>query len=213
MNKRIFGVILLLVLGGIFAYNAFIKNDDPTSSNNQMDQGGVIMPEEAAGIAVGEQAPDFELSTLEGEKIRLSDLEGQKVILNFWASWCPPCKKEMPEMQSFYEAYHEEIVILAVNTAEKNPDNAKKFVEENGFTFPILIDDDSKIGGDIYKALALPTTYFIGTDGKIQLERKIGPMTFDEMVDIKNKLKWMLKKHRLVLDDAFLYVLSPMNND
>ncbi|HEY4601655.1 MAG TPA: TlpA disulfide reductase family protein [Cerasibacillus sp.] len=189
MNKRIIGVVLLLVLGGIFVYNAFIKNDDSTSSNDQNTEGGVIMPKEAAGIAVGEKAPDFELSNLDDDKIRLSDLKGKKIILNFWASWCPPCKKEMPEMQAFYEEHHEDIVILAVNTAEKNPDNAKKFVEENGFTFPILVDDESKIGGDMYKALALPTTYFIGTDGKIQLERKIGPMTFDDMVEIMNKLK------------------------
>lgn len=190
MNKRIIGVSLIVVLIGIFLYSTFNKpNDEKNQVAQQTDNGGVIMSEEAGGIAVGEVAPDFELENLDGEKVKLSDLKGKKVILNFWASWCPPCKKEMPEMQTFYEKHHKDIEILAVNTSEKSPKNAQQFIEENGFTFPILFDKDSEIGGKTYKAIALPTTYFIGTDGVIQQERKIGPMTYEYMVEMMNSLE------------------------
>src|SRR5690606_33071951 len=82
--------------------------------------GGMIAPAESVGIQPGEIAPDFELETLDGAVVKLSELKGEKVILNFWATWCPPCKEEMPEMQEFYDKYGDDINVIAVNFKEKN---------------------------------------------------------------------------------------------
>src|SRR5690625_1361660 len=86
------------------------------------------------GLEVGNLAPDFELETLEGETVKLSDLKGQKVFLNFWASWCGPCRSEMPDMQKFHED-RDDVTILAVNVNDR-PENVDEFLEEYGITFP-----------------------------------------------------------------------------
>lgn len=124
-----------------------------------------------AGLDVGQMAPDFELKTLDGESVRLSDYKGQMVMLNFWASWCPPCRVEMPHMETYYQDSKEEdnIEILAVNmtTLERgSQDKVPAFVEKHGLTFPILMDEDGDIK-DLYKVMVYPTTYILNEDGII----------------------------------------------
>lgn len=88
----------------------------------------------------GAPAPDFELPTLNGELIRLEDLRGQAVVVNLWATWCPPCRAEMPDMQRVYDEYRDDgLVILAINQREA-PAEVQTFVDELGLTFPILMD-------------------------------------------------------------------------
>src|SRR5699024_1685435 len=84
---------------------------------------------DSIGLQVGNMAPDFELTTLDGEDIKLSELRGQRVMVNFWATWCPPCRAEMPDMQKFHES--KDIVILAVNLVgtESSKENVVKFIE------------------------------------------------------------------------------------
>ncbi len=124
-----------------------------------------------SGLDVGQMAPDFELQTLEGESVKLSDYKGQMVILNFWASWCPPCRVEMPHMETYYQEYKEDdnIEILAVNmtTLERGSrDKVPAFVDKHGLTFPILMDEEGDIK-DLYKVMVYPTTYILNEEGMI----------------------------------------------
>ncbi|MCP8616411.1 TlpA family protein disulfide reductase [Salirhabdus salicampi] len=141
------------------------------------------------GYTIGKTAPDFTLTTLAGETISLSDLRGKKVFLNFWASWCGPCKVEMPEMQEFHEQYGDEVVVLAVNATgdEFSLNNAKDFIEKNELTFPIPLDHELKVVYQ-YDVVAYPTTYFINREGILQFNRHIGPMDYDMMVEQMKKL-------------------------
>ncbi len=137
MKKIVFGISFIIILVGIMIYNTFAEtNEVEDTGSNLYDvtgdtsvSGGMIAPAESVGIQPGEIAPDFELETLDGEVVKLSELKGEKVILNFWATWCPPCKEEMPEMQEFYDKYGDDINVIAVNFKEKN-DKVAEFLNE-----------------------------------------------------------------------------------
>jgi len=131
-----------------------------------------------SGLEEGNIPPDFELSTLSGDIIKLADYKGKKVILNFWASWCGPCKAEMPHMQSYYEKYKDsanvEIIAVNMTTEERGLESIEKFVDAYGLTFPIPLDSDGEVI-DMYRIMTIPTTYIISTDGTIS-QKIIGPM-------------------------------------
>lgn len=126
---------------------------------------------------VGFEAPDFSLGTLDGQKIRLSDLHGKSVMINLWASWCAPCRAEMPAIERVYQDYHVDgFVVLAVNaTNQDNTAEAGAFVAEHGLTFPILLDINGVVS-DLYHLQALPTTFFVDENGIIQEVVTGGPM-------------------------------------
>lgn len=134
-------------------------------------------PDNLPGLAVGLKAPDFELELLSGETVKLSDYEGKKVMLNFWATWCPPCKAEMPDMQKFYTEVGDEVVILAVNIDPQY--DVAGFAEEMKINFPILLDKEDKVGG-AYQILTIPTTYFIDEKGIIR-SKYLGAMPIEKM--------------------------------
>ncbi|RFU70407.1 TlpA family protein disulfide reductase [Peribacillus saganii] len=129
------------------------------------------------GLKIGAKAPDIQLSDLDGNTVKLSDLKGKKVMLNFWATWCPPCKEEMPAMQDFYNEMDDNEAILSVNIDPEN--DVKDFAGKMGITFPIVLDHGGKVY-DSYQVISIPTTYFIDSDGIIR-EKFIGAMTKDEM--------------------------------
>lgn len=133
--------------------------------------GGIPAPQ------AGFLAPDFSLTTLDGETITLSDLRGQVVLLNIWASWCPPCRAEMPAMQRVWEEYQKQgVMVLAVNsTAQDTLADAQAFVTDNGLTFPIPLDTDGEVTR-LYRVSSLPTSFFIGADGVIREVVIGGPM-------------------------------------
>jgi len=111
-------------------------------------------------------APDFNLMDLEGKLVSLQDLRGRVVFLNFWATWCPPCRLEMPTMEKLHKEFSNEgMVILAINYREA-PEEIKAFFKEHRLTFAALLDTEGKIF-DLYKAWSLPTTYIINKNGKI----------------------------------------------
>ncbi|MGB9722676.1 MAG: peroxiredoxin family protein [Chloroflexia bacterium] len=116
----------------------------------------------------GQEAPDFALPALTGETLRLSDFRGRPVLVNFWNSWCPPCRTEMPELQRVHEALGDRVVILAVNLLypEDRPEDVRAFAQEQGLTFPILLDSDGRVTVD-YRVASLPTSFFIDGRGKI----------------------------------------------
>lgn len=119
-----------------------------------------------AAPQVGFLAPDFTLTTLAGETVTLSELRGKPVVLNFWATWCPPCRAELPHFQAAHEAHGDEVAILAVDERE-SPQQVAGFARQLGLTFPIPLDTDGRIGVE-YRVRALPTTYFIDADGVIR---------------------------------------------
>ena len=114
---------------------------------------------------------------MDGNTVQLSDFRGQKVFLNFWASWCPPCRVEMPHLQNFHEE-NDDVVVLGVNvvSSESNPANASAFIDELELTFPNLYGVEDVV--NLYMVESLPTSYFIGTDGTVY-ERVVGPVTED----------------------------------
>jgi peroxiredoxin len=136
----------------------------------------------------GHPAPDFELAGVEGEMVRLSDFKGKPVIVNFWATWCAPCRAEFPEFQEAAVDNADRLVIIGVNnTAADQAEQIPAFLEEFGITFPIVLD---KNGDTIkaYRILGLPTTIFIDSNGivnevftgplnKAYIESKISELT------------------------------------
>jgi len=114
-------------------------------------------------------APDFTFYDLEGGSHTLTEFRGTPVILNFWASWCGPCKSEMPEFQTAFEAYGEQIQFLVVNLTDgsrETKETAHAYVEEKGYTFPVYYDSDMA-GAMAYGVYAVPVTYFIDEEGNL----------------------------------------------
>ncbi len=123
---------------------------------------------QAGGAAVTENSPslDFSLTTIGNEPVRLSDYRGKVVFLNFWATWCPPCKMELPSMEKLYERMKgRPFVILAVNVDESDPANVGRFVRDMHLTFPVLLDDGSV--SKAYRVNGIPTSFIIRKDGTI----------------------------------------------
>ena len=118
----------------------------------------------------GEAAPDFEVETFDGETLKLSDLNGKVVVLNFWASWCPPCRWEMPFFETMWQEYRDQGVVFVGIAMSDTLENVKAFAEEASVTYPVALDTTTEIAR-AYEVLSLPTTYFIGKDGNI--ERKL----------------------------------------
>lgn len=130
----------------------------------------------------GDAAPDFELASLEGKKVKLSDFRGKAVLLNFWATWCGPCKIEMPwfvELQKEYEPQGLQVLGVAVDEADQ--EDIAKFAREMGVNYPILIGTDA-VGTSYGGVNVLPTTFFIDRDGKL-VAREFGLQSRSVFVD------------------------------
>ena len=123
-------------------------------------------------------APDFELNTPTGESIRLSDLRGQAVLINLWATWCPPCRAEMQSIEKVYQEYKDQgFTVLAVNmTYQDDPLSVMPFVSEQGLTFPILLEETGEMA-KAYQLRSLPSSYFVRKDGIINEIVIGGPMS------------------------------------
>ena len=123
-------------------------------------------------------APDFILQTPDGEEYTLSELKGNAVLVNLWATWCPPCRAEMPAIERMYREYKDQgFVVLAVDmTYQDNPADVAPFIQEYGLTFPVLLDETGKVGAS-YQLRSLPSSYFINRAGIIQEVVIGGPMS------------------------------------
>ena len=128
------------------------------------------------------KAIEFTLEDLNGKQHSLSDYKGKVVFLNFWATWCPPCREEMPAMQKLYETWDKDkFVMLAVNIGQGKT-TVQKFVKEHGYTFPVLLDGNSKVAGK-YMVQGIPTTYFVDKQGNL-VSRIVGAREWS-LKDIK----------------------------
>ena len=110
-------------------------------------------------------APDFTMLDMEGNEVTLASFFGKPIVLNFWASWCGPCKMEMPEIQKFYDKYGQEIHFLLVSV-DDSLDAAKSFISDSGYTFPVYFDTTS-VGAYTYGASSIPLTFFIDAEGNL----------------------------------------------
>lgn len=116
-------------------------------------------------FTAGMAAPEFTLQSADGSPVSLADFRGRKVVVNFWATWCPPCRSEMPDMEQVYNERKDDVVVLAVNVQEARPP-VRDFADKYGLTFPIPMDT----AGEVTKAFgiqSLPTTFFIDAEGKV----------------------------------------------
>lgn len=162
-HRRAISVIVLLLGLAWIVFSA-----DPSGASNK----------DVSAPRPGFLAPDFTLQTTDGETVTLSNLRGQAVLVNIWASWCAPCRAEMPAMQRVYEDYKEQgLVILAVNsTVQDSAESAKSFASELGLTFPILLDVEGLVTR-LYLVQGLPASFFIGRDRVIREVVPGGPMS------------------------------------
>jgi peroxiredoxin len=160
--RLFYGILLILGLGWIWL--SAIPANATTSGKIPAPQAGFL-------------APDFTAKTLKGETVRLSDLRGKVVLINIWASWCPPCRAEMPAIEHTYQVNKDNgFVVLAVDsTVQDTATNAQTFVDENKLSFPILMDTTGEITR-LYRVQSLPTSFFIGADGIIREVVVGGPM-------------------------------------
>jgi peroxiredoxin len=157
-------VVLLLVVGwGIYDFSQNKKEQSSTATQT------IELEDVDIGIKKGNRAPNFTLLDFEGNEVELSDFIGKKVILNFWATWCPPCRAEMPHMEKVYKKNSDEVVVLAVNltNTEKSNSGVQEFVEEFKLSFPIVMDTKGEVSGQ-YQVFAYPTSFIIDSQGIIQ---------------------------------------------
>ena len=156
--------LLILTLGATWIW----LSTPPAGSTTQ---GEIPAPQQ------GFLAPDFTLETFGHDSFTLSDLVGRPVLVNFWASWCPPCRSEMPAMQRVFEEYEDQgFIVLAVNsTHQDNLGDAITFAQIHKLQFPILLDRDGSVGA-LYDVRSLPTSFFIDPQGIIQDVVIGGPM-------------------------------------
>jgi len=134
---------------------------------------------------LGLYAPNFETVYLNGSKFELYELRGKPVILNFWATWCPPCVREMPNLQNFYDKHSNKIIVIGVNLGEKNT-TIQKFINKINVTFPIVLDKNKEIEKK-YNLIIRPTTYFIDENGII-VDKKLGELKKEEIEERAQKL-------------------------
>ncbi len=179
--KSFFGLLLIALL----VYSLYVENQSRPSALLAEQQGfdqlidieegdpGEVPVEHYPGPNVGDRALDFTLKTTAGKTVTLSELRGKKVILNFWATWCPPCKDEIPIFQEFHDKQKEDVTMLAVNIDPQY--NVKQYEDNMGITFPVLLDEDDKINS-AYDILTVPTTFIIDEKGVI-IHKKVGAFT------------------------------------
>ena len=124
----------------------------------------------ASSPIIGKQAPDFTLMTLDAKEVSLSQFRGQPVLINFWATWCLPCREEMPELVRSYESHQAEgLIILGLNlTYSDSLPDVESFASEFNITFPVLLDKDGAVAERLYRILGVPTSIFVTRDGTIE---------------------------------------------
>lgn len=165
---------LLLGLGVVIViYFGFLKEDAPPKVS-ELSQGSEPLPVPSLDAP----APEFKLDSLSGDSIQLEDYRGKPLLLNFWATWCAPCRLEMPAFQSRYEKYAGELAVVAVNNVE-NPSDVQAFVDEFGLTFDILLDPDAQVQR-LYLVRGYPTSILIDADGVMRVQH-IGLMTAEQL--------------------------------
>jgi len=195
MNKtiKLIAIVLIAVLAfigvyylyrslsGRYAPDNLVTQDQKQDETDQKDETGTEGGRESQNDSQDNpqndspddelsMAPDFSVLDADGNRIKLSEMQGKPVVLNFWASWCYYCKVEMPDFEEMYKKYGEEIHFMMVNLTDgiqETMDSAKKHISDNGYTFPVYFDTDSEAAIMAYGISGIPVTYFINSEGNL----------------------------------------------
>lgn len=162
MKRRIYFIlaVVALALWGIFV---LLRKDYQTGPN------------------IGEAAPSFKLPALSGGEYSLEDFRGKAVILNFWATWCGPCRQEVPSLEALYQRYKDQgLVVVGVSVDEEGWEPIHEFLQTVPVTFPILLDQDQRVT-ESYETFRLPETYFIDPQGVVK-GKVVGPQDYNQEV-------------------------------
>jgi peroxiredoxin len=166
MRKAIYGLALIVCTAALVSAQANSDAGSPKpvglteDVQTQLSELGFRLPNRTV------EAPDFTLEALDGESRSLSSYRGKLVFLNFWATWCPPCRAEMPSMQTLYDTLGtDDFEIVAVNLQE-GAGPVESFVDEHGYTYPVLLDSSGRTGG-MYGVRSIPSTFLIDRDGTL----------------------------------------------
>lgn len=172
MKKHILLIgLMIFILASVIGCQA--KSGNNGNDNNSDHNKGVVI-----GPSVGNFAPVFELTDLNGKKVSLESLRGKPVFLNFWATWCYPCRSEMPDLQDMYLKYGGQMHFLTINSQE-SANTVRKFMQENKYTFPVILDSNGVVGGK-YRVTGIPTTVILDADGFVKTNH-IGAMRASDM--------------------------------
>lgn len=157
----------------------------PTAAPAATENAALAATHAPDGAAAAFPSTDFTMYKLDGTPLKLSDLAGQPIVLNFWATWCPPCRAELPDFQAAYETYGDRVTFVMLNVSE-SIETAQAFFAENGYTFPLYadLDDDAS---NAYGVTGIPTTIMYDAAGNI-LDSHIGMIDGNTLTEGINKL-------------------------
>jgi thiol-disulfide isomerase/thioredoxin len=161
-------IILVMIVAGLMAVTGCQSSTEPVSTVTK-------------AVTEGDLAPDFKLQDLDGETVSLSDMRGRPVLLNFWATWCPPCRAEMPYLQQVFEEWQgKELAVLTIDIGESRS-TVQNYLQSYRLSLPVLLDIKKTVAYK-YGFRYVPTTFFIDRDGIIQRMR-VGPFPSKEAID------------------------------
>jgi peroxiredoxin len=194
-NKLIYTVAAVIALVGIVLLIAGQMRDNRRSPSPNADQGQSAAHEqeqESPAVAAGDKAANFKLEALDGSTVSLEQLKGKVVFLNIWATWCGPCREEMPSMETLYDELrtNRDFVMLAVSQDTKGRIVVAPYVEKNGYHFKVLLDPENKVG-EAYDVSGVPETFIIDREGRI-VAHHMGAFDWSRP-DVKDALRQLLE--------------------
>jgi len=195
-NGLIMLVIILAVAGAVWMGGSKGETSDeapvkgPEESTAKSEEAPSSPPQDSSAVEKPQQgfrAPNFKLRTLDGKTVELAKNGGKPSFINLWASWCPPCKMEMPHIQEAYEKYGDRVNFLMVNLTETDDlDKMKEYLSTEGFTFPVLLDEKGEVA-DRYGVMSIPMTYAVNEEGVI-IHKQMGAMSREQIFDLMEQL-------------------------
>ncbi|WP_238881521.1 TlpA disulfide reductase family protein [Clostridium sp. YIM B02551] len=177
--KKVFFYLAIILIFSISIYTVTNYNKNKNTNIESPNNSSSVQNSNTSKILSKDKALDFKLKDMSGKEVSLSDFKGKNVLINFWATWCPPCKAEMPDIERLYEENkNSDLVILAVNLGE-DKETVKSFMDKNNYKFQVLLDSNQDVAVK-YDISSIPTSFFVNKDGVI-VQKRVGEMNLEEM--------------------------------